>query len=137
MSNIRGNQIKSTIVIPDGGRKNVDLTIYLLISGNTVSNLLTVYQVLTMKNVYSREILKGAVYQIIIIPYPANAGIRIKTGNNRICVSNFGCCISCHHPGIGIYLLRKRDIEKSNKATVERYNFTILYYVCYRSLVPG
>ena len=55
-------------------------------TGETVAYLPPVYKVLTVKDRYTREIFKRTGHQVIITAYPANAGIRMETGNYRICI---------------------------------------------------
>jgi hypothetical protein len=55
---------------------------------NTVTDLLPVDQVPAVKDGDPREILESTGYQVIIFPDPANAGIRVKAGYDRIFIGH-------------------------------------------------
>jgi hypothetical protein len=44
-------------------------------------------KIIALKNRYTREVFEAAGYQIIIIPHFTNAGIGMKSRNNRILVT--------------------------------------------------
>ena len=55
-----------------------------------IAYLLPVYQVLAMEDRNAGKIAKTTVHQVKIIIYAAHAWVRVKTGNNGICIGCLG-----------------------------------------------
>ena len=83
--------IKKPFFIPDRGRPYAAGVLHLqkrksLRILHTVSDLFPVHQISAVKNRNSRKVFKGACDQIIILPHPANARIRVKAPEHRILI---------------------------------------------------
>ena len=83
-THIGGYHVEFALVITDGGGENIQPGWQLIRAVNAVTNQFPVYQVLTVKYRDPRKIFKGAVYQVIIFPDTANAGIRKESGHDGI-----------------------------------------------------
>ena len=88
---IGSNHVEYSIVVADGRSKNTASRIgisqiELGRTGQTVSYLLPMHKVFTVKQRHSGKILKTAVDQVIIIPCLTNTRIRMETGDYRVIV---------------------------------------------------
>jgi hypothetical protein len=88
-------------------------------SGEAMSYLLPVDKILAVKNRHPRKKLKTAVHQVKIIPDKTNAGIRMKSGNDRILVS------------LGKYCLT----ETNHKQQADQYIKTLHKKVLFTSII--
>ena len=59
-----------------------------------IANLVPANQILAVENRYARVIGKGGENEVIVIAYPANSGVRVKTCHNGVEVLLFVLCNS-------------------------------------------
>src|SRR5258708_888609 len=89
MRDIRRDQIKRALIVPNGGRKNAPRTRHLCqrelaCSYQAMTNLSPLDQIMAMKDGNARKILKAAGHQIVILSHTADTGIRVETWKHRI-----------------------------------------------------
>lgn len=89
---VRGHHIISAIVVSDSGRINTaphvsPFDAELGLAGQYVPYLFPVHEVTAMEKRNSGKILERAVHQIIIISYPAYAGVGMETRYHRVLVA--------------------------------------------------